>query len=552
MSAVFLAARAPPPIIGAMHAATIRVLLAALALFPIIGKPEEAKFQSLEKPARPNVVVILADDMGFSDAGCYGGEIATPNLDTLAQGGLRFTQFYNTARCWPTRASILTGYYPQQVNRDALPGVKKGGAQGKRPAWAKLLPEHLRPLGYRSYHSGKWHVDGRVLDGGFDQSYSLNDHDRYFNPRQHTLDDQPLPPVGTNEDYYCTTAIADHALAMLRDHATNHAGAPFFLYLAFTSPHFPLQARPEDIAVYSNRYAAGWDALRDERFARIRKLGLLDCALPPSQPGVYAHWSLPEEKLRAQIGPGEMGRYAPWPSLNDAQRAFQPAKMAVHAAMIHRMDSEIGRVLEQLKAMKVFDNTAVFFVSDNGATSEQIVRGDGHDPARAPGSAGTFLALGPGWSAAANTPFRYHKSWVHEGGIATPCIVHWPAGIAARGELRRAPGHVIDIPPTVLEIAGAKMLAVSNAPPIEGRSLVPAFAKEAGIEREALWWCHDGNRAIRVGDWKLVADHEQPWELYNLASDRSETRNLAAEHPDKVRELEAAWLKRAESFRPAP
>jgi arylsulfatase len=180
------------------------------------------------------------------------------------------------------------------------------------------------------------------------------------------------------------------------------------------------------------------------------------------------------------------------------------------------------------------------------------VRGDGHDPARPPGSAGTFLALGPGWSTAANTPFRYHKSWVHEGGIATPCIVHWPAGIAAHGELRSAPGHVIDIPPTVLEIAGAKMQAAPNAPPIAGRSLVPAFAKDAVLDRDALWWCHDGNRAIRVGDWKLVADHDKPWELYNLANDRSETRDLADKHPDKVRELENAWQKRAESFRTTP
>jgi arylsulfatase len=196
---------------------------------------------STTNAARPNFVLILADDMGFSDAGCYGGEIQTPNLDTLARGGLRFTQFYNTSRCWPSRAAILTGYYAQQVRRDELPGLG-GGAQGKRPAWARLPPELLRPLGYRSYHSGKWHVDGPVLAGGFDRSYSLNDHDRHFNPKQHTLDDQPLPPVAPDSGYYSTTAIAQYAIDFLGEHQAQHGGQPFFLYLAFTCPHFPLQA----------------------------------------------------------------------------------------------------------------------------------------------------------------------------------------------------------------------------------------------------------------------------------------------------------------------
>ena len=223
---------------------------------------------STDSAPRPNIVLILADDMGFSDAGCYGGEVQTPNLDTLARGGLRFTEFCNTSRCWPSRAAILTGYYAQQVRRDELPGLG-GGAQGKRPAWARLAPELLRPLGYRSYHSGKWHMDGPVLAGGFDRSYSLNDHDRHFNPQLHTLDDQPLPAVAPGSGYYSTTAIAQHAIDFLAEHRAQHGGQPFFLYLAFTCPHFPLQALAQDIAIYRDRYLDGWDALREERYHRI-------------------------------------------------------------------------------------------------------------------------------------------------------------------------------------------------------------------------------------------------------------------------------------------
>jgi arylsulfatase A-like enzyme len=506
---------------------------------------------TLVPAAKPNFVVIVADDMGFSDAGCYGGEIQTPNLDSLAKNGLRFTQFYNTARCWSSRACLLTGYYAQQVRRDALPGLG-GGVDGKRPAWATLLAAMLRPAGYRSYHSGKWHVDGAVLAGGFDHSYYINDYNRYFNPKEHYLDDVPLPPVKPGSGYYSATAIAQHAIDMLAGHQAEHRGQPFFLYLAFLSPHFPLHALPEDMALYKDRYRAGWDVLRQERFDRMKEMGLINCSLSKLDSDVVPSWNLPEQELREKIGPGEAGHAVPWDSLTEEQKEFQPIKMTLHAAMIHRMDIEIGRVIGQLKNMGVLDNTVIFFLSDNGASAEQIIRGDGHDRDAAAGSAGTFLCIGPGWSSAANTPFRLHKSWVHEGGISTPLIVQWPKGISARGELRGNPGHLIDLAPTILDLAGAKWPETVNGhpvPPPPGKSLVPVFSRDGSVEHDYFWWFHDGNRAIRMGDWKLVADHKKPFELYDMRTDRSESHDLAADHPDIVRELEQAWTRHTEEFR---
>ncbi|MAG94549.1 MAG: arylsulfatase [Planctomycetaceae bacterium] len=492
----------------------------------------------------PNVLLIMADDLGFSDLGCYGGEIETPHLDALAKNGLRFTQFYNTARCWPTRAALLTGYYAQQVRRDTLPGVPSGG-RGKRPAWAPLLPAKLKPLGYRSYHSGKWHLDGMPLAGGFDRSYYLRDQGRFFNPNVHWEDDKKLPPVEKGTDYYGTTAIADHAIKSLKEHAQKHADKPFFHYLAFTAPHFPLHALPKDIARYRDKYRRDWAAVRNERWQRQQRMNLLNGKISAVELSVGPPYDFPEAfKI---LGPGEVNRPLPWSELDQNQREFQAAKMAVHAAMIDRMDRDIGRVLGQLRAMQAFENTLVFFLSDNGASAEIMVRDDGHDPDAPPGSAATYLCLGPGWSTTCNTPFRRHKTWVHEGGISTPLVAHWPKGIAARGELRRNPGHVIDLAPTILELAGAppqQTLDGKPVPPAPGKSLVPAFTQDDSVTREFLWWLHEGNRAIRVGDWKLVAAKthgDESWELYNLRQDRAETNNLAAKRPDKVRELSKKW-----------
>ena len=306
---------------------------------------------------RPNVVLILADDLGFSDIGCYGGEIATPNLDRLAAGGLRFTQMYNTARCWPTRALPLTGYYAQQVNRDPA---------GQRPAWAALLPQLLKPAGYRSYHSGKWHVDGKVLAGGFDRSYWFEDCDRYFTPKAHFLDDQQLPPAKPGDGYYATTAIAQHAIDFLGEHAAKHDEQPFFLYLAFIAPHFPLHALPEDIARYRDRYLEGWDAIREQRWRRLREMGIVDCGLSPLDPEVHAAL-LQAEVCSRSSAPARSSTPSPGSDLTPEQQRFQATKMAIHAAMVDRMDREIGRVLEQIRKMGAWDNTLIVFLSDNGA-----------------------------------------------------------------------------------------------------------------------------------------------------------------------------------------
>lgn len=502
----------------------VRFILACLtALFAVAAIDANA---AEDRP--PNILVVLADDMGFSDAGCYGGEIATPNLNRLADGGLKFTQFYNTARCWPSRGAILTGYYAQQIRRDTVPGIESG-SRGVRPGWAKLLPEMLKPLGYRSYHSGKWHVDGPALAAGFDRSYMLNDQNRFFSPRQHLEDDQPLPPVEPDTGYYATVAIADHAVRCLKDHAGQHAGKPFFHYLCFTSPHFPLHALPEDIARYRGKYRQGWDVLRDARWRRMKELGIVNCNLSARPAEVPA-----------------------WDSLSSDQQDQWEVRMAIHAAMIDRMDREIGRVLDQLQAMGVMDNTVIFFLSDNGASAESIVRGDGHDPAAPPGSWKTHLCIETPWAGLANTPLRRSKIFVHEGGISTPMIVHWPKGVSARGELRHNPGHVIDIAPTVLELAGGKRPEIWNNEPVPappGKSLVPAFSQDGAVQHDYYWWFHSGNRAIRRGDWKLVAAGEEPWELYNLSSDRCESNNLATQHPDKVRDLETEWAQHLEEFR---
>ncbi len=497
---------------------------------------------------RPNVMIILADDLGFSDLGCYGGEIDTPNLDSLATNGLRFTRFYNTGRCWPTRSCLLTGYYAQQVRRDKLPGVNPSGAAGQRPSWAPLLPVRLRELGYRSYHTGKWHIDSMPVKAGFDDSYFLGDQARFFSPQRRFRDDQALPAIQRGSDYYATIDLADEAIRALKSHLEHHAEAPFFHYIALTAPHFPLHALPEDIAKYNERYRAGWDEIRQQRWQKIQQLGVANHQLSEMEFDTGAPYKRPDD-IKA-YGPGEVALPKPWNELSAEQKEFQTVKMAIHAAMIDRIDQELGRVFQQLKDMGEFDNTLILFLSDNGCSSELMIRDDGHNPNAEPGSADTHLCLGPGWSTVCNTPFRKHKTWVHEGGIATPLIAHWPNGIAQeqRNTLRHQPTHLIDIAPTVVKMAGSQLAAVQGGPSPPGKELTAVLRDNQPVPRDWLWWSHDNHSAIQVDGWKLVQVADSQWELYQLATDGAETQDVADQYPERLQTLKALWTKTRDEF----
>ena len=539
---------------------TIRACIAHLAFLicgslfvaPTIHNAGLADEPESGKP--PNFLVILCDDLGYSDIGCYGSEISTPNLDALAASGKRFSHFYNTARCWPTRGALLTGYYAQQIRRDSVPGVKSGG-QGQRPSWAKLLPERIAPMGYHSYHSGKWHVDGLPTKNGFEKSYSLQDHDRHFQPKNHTLDDKPLPAVSPEQPYYSSTEIASRAIEQLQYHHTNHQGKPFFSFVAFTAPHFPLHAPQALVEKYKPTYQVGWDQIRRERWIKMKTLGL-DFGL--SQPSlvetqVGPPYSFPDAIKK--LGPGEIPRPAPWDSLTPEQKEFQADKMAVHAAMIEATDAEIGRIFSALKESGHWENTLVMFLSDNGASAEIMVRGDGHNPNAPAGSPESYLCLGPGWSSVANTPFRRHKTWVHEGGISTPMIVHWPARIKPASTPVSTPYHVIDIVPTIYGIANQGSQETKHdwvGPDLPGKSFEEEFltSEQRADVRPVLWWQHEGNKALRVGDLKIVAaGKDSPWELYNLANDRSESTNLATQQPQDLERMAGQWNELTEQFR---
>lgn len=489
----------------------------------------------------PNVLLILMDDMGFSDPGCFGGEIETPHLNKLAQNGLRFTQCYNTGRCWPTRSATLTGYYAPQIAMDPP-------AEGYRPSWQREIPHYLKAMGYRSYHSGKWHVNNvkdPTKDGGFDISwgYDIEQFNHFF--------------TKTHGGKFSATAITDHALDCLRDHEANHQGTPFFHYLAYTTPHFPVQAEQADIDKYCDRYLEGWDACRQARWERLKSMGIVNCNLSAREDDLKAPWW--KEEYGECYGDGEIPYAKAWESLTQTQKRFQATKMAIHAAMVDRTDREIGRVLDKLRTMGVFDNTLIFFLSDNGASAEVMIRGGGHDPAAPAGSGATHLCLGPGWSCAANSPFRRHKIWVHEGGIATPLIVHWPKGIQAQGELRHDLCHVVDFLPTIMDAAGVpkkEILQAPGAPALPGISLVPAFGKDQATTRDHVFLNHSGNRALRRGDWKVVRGSNKPggapsdpWALYHLATDRCEMIDLAQTEPTKLREMVTRWQELEDQYR---
>ncbi len=479
-------------------------------------------------PPRPNIVLIMADDMGFSDLGCYGGEIETPNLDRLAAGGLRFTQFYNTGRCWPTRTSLLTGLYPHQAGRAMSFGPTAPRAyRGLIPPSCRMIPEVLAPRGYRCYHVGKWHLNKPgpgpnetwPLGRGFHHSYYLVTQDNYFSPR--LIYDENRKITRPGGDYYATEVLSRRAVDYLKQHAVDYPRQPFFLYLAYTAPHFPLHALARDVARYRGKYTAGWDVVRKARYDRMRAMGIVDCRLSARDPDAV-----------------------PWDRLSEREKDEWDARMATYAAMIHCLDRGVGYVVRQLEAMGATDNTLVLFLSDNGSSAEYLIRGDGDQAGAAPGSRRSYRCLEVGWSNVANAPLRFHKMWMHEGGIATPLIARWPAAISARGELTRQVGHVIDVLPTLIDVAGAEYPAEYEGKatiPLPGKSLLPIFR---GLQREPprfLFWEHIGNKAIRQGDWKLVAQYHGPWELYDLGKDRSETVDRRGDFPEKAKQLEALW-----------
>jgi arylsulfatase A-like enzyme len=501
----------------------------ALALAVLVAFAPAGVVGSTTAP-RPNVVLIMADDMGYSDVGCYGGEIDTPHIDALAAGGLRYTQFYNTGRCCPTRASLMTGLYAHQAGMGWMTRVDMG-----RPAYAGelspntvTLAEVLRAAGYATHMAGKWHLvldermrqdapkDAWPRQRGFEQYFgTLSGGGGYFEPAFLARGNRLIkPPPG----FYHTVAVTDDTVRFIEEHARERRGRPFFSYVAYYAPHRPLHALPEDIARYRGRYDAGWDAIREARYRRMKEMGLIE-----------EGWALSPRDA------------APWSALSEREKRNHRLRMEVYAAQIDRMDRGIGRIVQALKRTGQLDQTLVFFLADNGGCAE--TQGD-DDVTDALGSARSAQSYRTPWANVSNTPFRLYKHWTHEGGVATPLILHWPGEIEDAGDLRRDPAHLIDVMPTLVELAGARyprFLDGREIPPMEGVSLVPTFEGRSPDER-ALFFEHMGHRAVRRGRWKLVADGiDGPWELYDLENDRSETRDLAAAQPTIAAELERLW-----------
>ncbi len=510
---------------------------------------------------KPNIVLILNDDMGYSDIGCYGGEIETPNLDALAAGGLRFSQFYNTARCSPSRASMLTGLHPHQTGIGILTyDSGPEGYAGNLNHRCVTIPEVLREHGYKTYMSGKWHVSSNLveptdswpLQRGFDKFYgTIIGAGSFYDPNTLTRGNENVEhEAKADRDFFYTDAISDQAADYIREHAQTSADQPFFEYVAYTAPHWPLHAHEEDIAKYKGRFDQGWDQLRADRLERLVQAGVLD-----------KRWPLTD-------------RDPTQPEWNEAgDKAWLLRCMEVYAAQIDRMDQGIGRIVEALKETGQLDNTLIIFLADNGACAEDIPEnvtidelvnklmiarshtrsGEpvhfGNDRSVMPGPENTYQSYGTAWANLSNTPFRLYKHWIHEGGISTPLIFHWPQGIAERGAIRHSPGYLPDIMATVVDITGATYPSQHQGreiAPLEGQSLKPVFGGD-GPDRAPMFWEHEGNAAVRIGRWKLVKRYPRAWELYDMVEDRTELNDLAAQQPERVAAMAAqyqAWAER--------
>ena len=535
-----------------LHLATIS--LALISATPFLSCKEPSK--KAGNGDRPNILIIMADDLGYSDLGCYGGEIQTNNLDGLARKGIRFTQFYNAARCCPSRASLLTGKYAHQVGLDL-----NGQTLDKNAA---TIAEVLKLSGYQTGMTGKWHLsETRALNNHEDQLRWLSNQEQgrnfapldtypcrrgfdehfsviwgvvnFFDPFSLVHNEKIITEIP--DDFYITDYINDKSVELIDRFAKNKE--PFFLYVSHTAPHWPLHAMPEDIAKYKGMYNGGWDKLREDRYNRLVELGLFS-------------------RENAPLANNESGqKWSDWP-----HKQWEAQHMEAHAAMVDRMDQGIGRIFRKLEETGEIDNTFIIFLSDNGASPErgyppgfdrpeQMRNGEeiqyitnSRDSIR-PGSQCTWGYLGIHWAGALNSPFRYWKMQSYEGGICTPLIVHWPAGLKGKeNTINHGVGHVIDILPTCLELAGAEYPLQINGfettPPI-GKSLMPVIRKELTATNDTLFWEHEGGKAFRNGDWKIAALNNRKWELFNLASDRTETTNLAEKYPERLNDMIRHW-----------
>jgi arylsulfatase len=512
---------------------------------------------------RPNILLILADDLGYSDLGCYGGEIATPHLDALARGGVRFTQLYNSARCCPSRASLMTGLYPSQAGigdfTTARPSPDRGpGYLGRLNDQCVTMAEVLKPAGYGCYYVGKWHMHEQTgpIQRGFDEFYGFtrdHSHDQYDADYYERLPAGRAKEIDPpSSEFYATDVFNAYAVEFIRQGQAR--GQPWFLFLGHSAPHFPVQAPAERADKYDAVYLRGWDVLREERYQRMKQVGLID----------GDRWKLTPRSIvpvdRDDIANGFAGKQNPaWSSVDDDRRRDLARRMAVFAAMVETVDEGVGRIVQHLKATGDFDNTLIFFLSDNGACYEWGPYGfDGEsrrgttmlrtgDAVRQIGSRGTHQSYGSAWANLGNTPFRLYKHFTHEGGISTPCIAHWPKGIGRPDRWINQPAHVMDVLPTLIETARARYPTTFRGNPIqplEGVSLLPAM-RGVSLPERGIGFEHQGARAYRQGDWKLVwskrMPHDVEWELYNLAEDRCETDDLAGQYPDRVRAMAAEW-----------
>ena len=492
-----------------------------------------------KKESPPNILLIVADDMGYSDIGCYGGEAHTPHLDQLAQNGLRFRTFYNNTKSSATRASLMTGLFNHEAgmgNTSDVANQPPGPYQGYLNENCVTIAQVLKDAGYTTYMSGKWHMGENQahwpLQHGFDKYFGLiSGASSYFEllkedmERVMACDNEPWTPP--SEGFYMTQAFSDSAVAFVNRHVQTKRNQPFFLYVAYTAPHFPLHALDEDIAQYAGRFDAGWDTLRSERYRRMLDMGIIDEKYRPTHrtDGIAAWDETGEKELWAR-------------------------RMQVYAAQIDRMDQGIGQLVEALKKMNVLDNTLIIFLSDNGGCAGNVSNRNLAIPGVPVGERGSYDSYREPWANLSNTPFRLYKNWLHEGGIITPLIMHWPAKIKSKGDITTKVGHVIDIMATCVDVACAQYPATYNGKPVKplrGESLLPVIMGKTFERKAPLFWEHSGKMAMRDGRMKIVKSKDQDWELYDLENDPTELADLSASQPEILNSMIIAYQKWAEA-----